>query len=80
MEEKQKKSIEVIVGKKPEGDKNKYPRKEEVKKGTAAEVGGRTFYYAHVVCPYCGTVRNIEQSDRNWYLYTCNNCGHDYWA
>ena len=79
--EKETKSVQVIQGKKNEGsDKDKYPKKEEVTKSGASEVGGRTFYYSHVVCPYCGTVRNIEQSDRNYYTYTCGSCGNTYVA
>ena len=79
--EKETTNVQVIKGKKAEGDEaNKYEKKEEVTKTEESEAGGRSLAYAFVQCPYCSSIRQIVQSSNTWNTYTCGNCGRDYVA
>ena len=75
----EKKTIEVVVGKKTEGK----PDPEKGGKDSAAppqqEVGGRR-HGEYVFCPWCGSVRFIVASDRRYEYWTCMNCGGTYIA
>lgn len=78
---KETKSIQVAQGRKAEGaDKDKYEKKEEVKKVESSEVGGRNVSIQNVICPHCGTVRTIPWSDNTYNSYSCSNCGGTYIA
>jgi predicted RNA-binding Zn-ribbon protein involved in translation (DUF1610 family) len=78
---KETKSIQVVQGRRAEAaDKDKYEKKEEVKKVESSEAGGRSLSYQHVICPNCGTVRTIVYSDNTYNSYTCSNCGVTYIA
>jgi len=72
----EKKTIEVIVGKK-EGTATKEGKAE--KDAPKQEVSGR-WHSAVVVCPYCGAFNRINESDVYNYWYTCWSCGNSFYA
>ena len=75
----EKKSIEVIVGKRSEPTETKPKVKGMSAPGVPAEAGGRA-HWAYIVCPWCGAINHIIVSDVAYYNYECWNCGNTFTA
>jgi hypothetical protein len=75
----EKKTIEVIIGKKTEGKPDPAKGGKDSSAPPEQEVGGRR-HGEHLVCPWCGSIRYIPASDVRYEYWTCGNCGHTYLA
>lgn len=75
----EKKTIEVIVGKKTEGKPDPAKGSKDSSAPPKEEVGGRR-QWEHIICPYCGSIRLVDASDVRYEYWTCGNCGNTYRA
>ena len=75
----EKKTVEVIVGKKTEGKPDPAKGGKDAAGPPQQEVGGRR-HGEYVFCPWCGAVRFVYASDRRYEYWTCGNCGGTYVA
>ena len=78
---KEKITIEVVKGRKLEGDMGKLPVGEQSLQEGAVEVGGHSSTQEFTMCPYCGCIRMIERAPGTIdEAVVCTNCGNQYWA
>jgi len=71
----EKKSIEVIIGKRSDGTSTKPTLKGLGAPGVPAEAGGRA-HWSNIICPWCGAINHVFVSDYDYYTYQCWNCGN----
>jgi ribosomal protein S27AE len=73
----EKKNIEVVVGKKAEGEADAAKTGKDASGPPQDEVGGRR-HGEYVLCPWCGSVRFVFASDVRYERWICGHCGHSY--
>lgn len=76
----EKKTIEVIVGKRAEGSLDPARRVKGLSSpADQGEVGGR-WHWEYIVCPWDGAINHLYVSDVSYYWYECWRCGNNFTA